>query len=71
MATVRLIVALIFLTLCLGIGCTQMLADSANDSLDSAFPDGKWDSIPLSEIVGSEEEFKNELMKFHLENGGR
>lgn len=71
MVSRRLVITLVFLTGVTSGGCAQMLADTANETFDSAFPDGKWDPVPLSDLVASEDHFKDKRMRFHLESGGQ
>ncbi|UCH85187.1 MAG: hypothetical protein JSW50_05725 [Candidatus Latescibacterota bacterium] len=51
-------------------GCTYYAADMTEDAVDAVYPDGKWELVPLSEVVGSEDAFKDKRMMFHLANGG-
>lgn len=49
-------------------GCTYGVAGETVDPLDAAFPDAGWETIPLSEIVGSEDEFRNERMRLYFKD---
>jgi hypothetical protein len=50
-------------------GCTYGVDGDTVDPLDAAFPDAAWETISRSELIGSEDEFKNDRMRLYFEDG--
>ena len=69
----RPLAAFVLLMSCVSVGCTYYspTEEAFNAAVDAAYPDGRWKSVPLAELLGSEDQFKGKEMMFHTVDGDR
>jgi len=71
--SIRLVVIVVILIWCTG-SCTASCGVVGNivaeEAIDAVVPDGRWETIRLTEIIDSDDKFKGDNIRFHLVNGG-